>query len=160
VLTGEQASELAKWLTDATPQWRSWADQVAKHLVTLGVAPDGRVRSLAMDIPLNWVPDGWLQPAEARELLANRLGSLTGRANGLSIADHRPPTSTSSGFSTPYAQAWRGRRQAFRWSVDHDLASEHRTMPALTSQGVAYTANRISTSSCAPATRNVFETGQ
>ena len=80
VLTGEEASELAEWLIDATPQWRSWADQVAKHLVKLGVAPDGRVRSLAMDIPLNWVPDGWLQPAEGRELLANRLGSVTGRA--------------------------------------------------------------------------------
>jgi len=81
VLTGEEASELAEWLADATPQWRSWADQVAKQLVTLGVAPDGRVRSLALDIPLNWVPDGWLQPAEARELLANRLGSVTGRAS-------------------------------------------------------------------------------
>ena len=76
----DRSRELAEWLIDATPQWRSWADQVAKHLVTLGVAPDGRVRSLAMDIPLNWVPDGWLQPAEARELLANRLGGVTRQA--------------------------------------------------------------------------------
>jgi starvation-inducible DNA-binding protein len=80
VLIGEKASGLAEWLIDATPQWRSWADQVAKHLVTLGVAPDGRVRSLAMDIPLNWVPDGWLQQDEARKRLDDRLGSVAERA--------------------------------------------------------------------------------
>jgi hypothetical protein len=49
------------------------ADQVAKHLVTLGVAPDGRVRSLARDIPLNWVPDGWLSAEEAGLLVADRV---------------------------------------------------------------------------------------
>jgi hypothetical protein len=44
VLTGDEAAELAEWLADAIAQWRAWADQVAKLLVTLGVAPDGRVR--------------------------------------------------------------------------------------------------------------------
>jgi hypothetical protein len=48
-------------------------DRVAKHLVALGVAPDGRVRSLATAIPLNWVPGGWLSAEEARRLVADRL---------------------------------------------------------------------------------------
>ncbi|HET8776521.1 MAG TPA: ferritin-like domain-containing protein, partial [Candidatus Limnocylindria bacterium] len=61
VLTGPGASELADWLGDAIPEWRAWADQVAKQLVDAGVAPDGRVRSLARDLTLNWVPDGWLE---------------------------------------------------------------------------------------------------
>ncbi len=76
VLTGDESEELADWLAEATAEWRSWADQVAKRLVALGVAPDGRVRSLAKDIPLQWVPDGWLGCDEARRVVADRLGTI------------------------------------------------------------------------------------
>ena len=37
------------------------------------IAPDGRVRSLVKDLPLNWVPDGWLSGDDARRLIAARL---------------------------------------------------------------------------------------
>ena len=57
-------------------EWRVLAEDVAKHMVALGVAPDGRVRSLAKDIPLNWVPDGWLRTDEGRLLIADRLRNL------------------------------------------------------------------------------------
>ena len=80
VLTGDETAELAGWLTDAVTRWRGLADLVAKHLVTLRVPPDGRVRSLAEDIPLNWVPDGWLRPDEARRLLTDRLHGVAARA--------------------------------------------------------------------------------
>lgn len=73
VMTGDETAELAGWLAAATPRWRGLADQVAQHLVALRIVPDGRVRSLAQDIPLNWVPSGWLQAGEARSLIANRL---------------------------------------------------------------------------------------
>jgi starvation-inducible DNA-binding protein len=73
VVTGNDGAELADWLADAVPRWRGLADRVAKHLTTLGVPPDGRVRSLAKDIPLNWVPGGWLGADEARRLLTGRL---------------------------------------------------------------------------------------
>jgi DNA-binding ferritin-like protein len=76
VVVGDEAEELAAWLADAVPQWRALADRVSWHLVTLGVAPDRRVRSLTKDIPLNWVPEGWLGPDEARHLVADRLGAL------------------------------------------------------------------------------------
>lgn len=76
VLRGDKTRQLAKWLTDGAVQWRAWADQLAKRLVALGFAPDGRIRSLAKDIPFNWVPDGWLELDEARLLVANRLSSL------------------------------------------------------------------------------------
>ena len=65
--------ELAEWLADAVPEWRALAERVAGRLVALGVPPDGRVRSLAKDIPLNWVPDGWLDREQAERLLAARL---------------------------------------------------------------------------------------
>jgi starvation-inducible DNA-binding protein len=80
VLTGDDAAELRDWLADAVPQWRRAADRVAKHLVTLGVAPDGRLRSLAKDMTLNWVPDGWLSSEEARRLVDHRVRNAAGRA--------------------------------------------------------------------------------
>jgi starvation-inducible DNA-binding protein len=76
VLSGDKAAALAQWLADAAGQWREWADQVAKQLVTLGVAPDGRARALAKDVPWNWVPDGWLQLDEAQRLVDDRLGRV------------------------------------------------------------------------------------
>ena len=76
VVVGDEAEELAAWLAEAVPQWRALADRVSQHLVRLGVAPDRRVRSLAKDIPLNWVPEGWLRPDEAWRLVADRLGTL------------------------------------------------------------------------------------
>ena len=76
VLAGDESEEVADWLADATAEWRSWADQVAKHLATLGVAPDGRVRSLAKDIPIQWVPDGWLDHEDARRLVGDRLRTI------------------------------------------------------------------------------------
>lgn len=80
VLVGDEVAELDEWLADAIPQWRALADQVARHMATLGVAPDGRVRSLAKDIALHWVPEGWLASDEAGRLVADRLGASAGWA--------------------------------------------------------------------------------
>ena len=77
VLAGDGCEALADWLSEATAEWRSRADEVAKHLVKLGVAPDGCVRSLAKDIPIQWVPDGWLGRDDARRLIADRLRAIT-----------------------------------------------------------------------------------
>jgi len=71
VLTDDD--ELADWLAEAVQEWRGWAERLAAQLVTSHVAPDGRVRALAKDIRLNWVPDGWLAGEAARTLLAGRL---------------------------------------------------------------------------------------
>jgi starvation-inducible DNA-binding protein len=75
VVVGDDG-ELAAWLADAVPEWRALADQVAKRLASMGAPPDGRLRSLAEDIPVNWVPDGWLSPVEGRRLLTTRLRTL------------------------------------------------------------------------------------
>jgi hypothetical protein len=65
--------ELGDWLEEAIGRWRLWADRVATQLAAAGIAPDGRVRSLVQDLPLNWVPDGWLSGDDARGLIAERL---------------------------------------------------------------------------------------
>jgi starvation-inducible DNA-binding protein len=76
VVVGDEGGELADWLADAVSQWRALADRVSQYLVALGVAPDRRVRSLAKDISLHWVPAGWLRPDEARQLVVHRLATL------------------------------------------------------------------------------------
>ena len=69
-------SEIAAWLAETVPEWRALADRVAERLVALGIPPDGRVRSLAEDIP-PWVPAGWLDREQAQRLLAGRLQLLS-----------------------------------------------------------------------------------
>ena len=77
VLSGDGTAELAEWLTAASDTWRAWAEEIAKQLAAAGVPPDGRIRSLAKDIPVNWVPPGWLDADAARALLADRLSTVS-----------------------------------------------------------------------------------
>ena len=72
--------ELVDWLAHATGEWRGWADRVAKQLIASGVAPDGRVRSLALSISLNWVPAGWLSADKAQRLVSDRIAVVAGSA--------------------------------------------------------------------------------
>jgi hypothetical protein len=66
-------AEIRDWLAEASGDWRLWADQVAHRLMAAGIAPDGRIRSLVKDLPLNWVPEGWLSGDDARRLIVGRL---------------------------------------------------------------------------------------
>jgi starvation-inducible DNA-binding protein len=81
--------DLAGWLAKAVPEWRALADQVARRLVALGVPPDARVRALAKDIPVHWVPEGWLRREEAERLLADRLHVIAARARRRSQSPDR-----------------------------------------------------------------------
>jgi DNA-binding ferritin-like protein len=69
----DRDAELAEWLAEAVPEWRALAERVAERLVALGVPPDGRLRALAEDIHLNWVPAGWLSREQVESLIAHRL---------------------------------------------------------------------------------------
>lgn len=93
VVAGGEVAGLVQWLADSVVQWRVWADQVATRLVGLGVAPDGRVRSLAKDVPFNWVPDGWLRLDEARQLVDERLSEVARRAQARCSQVSDPETS-------------------------------------------------------------------
>ena len=92
VLVGDQVSGMTQWLANASGQWRECAEQVATRLVELGVAPDGRLRSLVKDIPLNWVPDGWLELDEVQRLIGDRLSKLAGWASGRRSQAAEPKT--------------------------------------------------------------------
>jgi starvation-inducible DNA-binding protein len=101
VLEGSDRDELGGWLAEASPRWRALADDVAAHLATLGVPPDGRVRSLAKDVALNWVPEGWLSLDEARRLVHDRVLSAAGRARYRQ--SQAEDSATAELFETVYA---------------------------------------------------------
>lgn len=75
--SGDDTTAVAAWLAAATLDWRASANVVARRIADNGTAPDARVRALARDIPLNWVPDGWLSAAEAAHLMRDRLATVT-----------------------------------------------------------------------------------
>ena len=76
VARGDGSAELVEWLTASVAEWRGCADRVAQQLSSSGVAPDGRIRSLVRDIPVNWVPDGWLSADEGRRLVLDRVARV------------------------------------------------------------------------------------
>lgn len=75
-IRGEGSSEVAEWLRVAVPQWRDWAEVLARHMTNVDIAPDGRVKTLARDITRQWIPAGWLTVRDATNLLATRLTEL------------------------------------------------------------------------------------
>jgi starvation-inducible DNA-binding protein len=81
IATGDNGRVLAQWLSDAVTCWRTWADRIATHMVSLGIAPDGRARALAEDVPWNWVPGGWLEGREAHRLVRERLTKVANWAH-------------------------------------------------------------------------------
>jgi hypothetical protein len=62
VLEGDESEELADWLAEATALWRSWADQVAKHLVTLEVPPTDACGRWRRTFRSNGSPTGGFAP--------------------------------------------------------------------------------------------------
>jgi starvation-inducible DNA-binding protein len=70
-VVGPQFRALHEQLDELVTQYRTWSDQVAERLSSIGVAPDGRLQRVAGDSPADPVPDGWLEgQAVVRELAA------------------------------------------------------------------------------------------
>jgi hypothetical protein len=104
---------LRNWLVEAVSQWRALADRVAIRLAASGVAPAGRVRSLAQDITVNWVPGGWLSGDEARVLLNQRLASMAARAHYRRSEAIGPDADVLAGVSAALEAAKLPARQEF-----------------------------------------------
>jgi hypothetical protein len=56
--------------------WREWSERAARSLVDLGIPPDGRVSSLTDGSYRAWLPDGWVEGADAESWMFHELGVL------------------------------------------------------------------------------------
>jgi hypothetical protein len=56
--------------------WRSWSEVAARSLVDLDIPPDGRVSSLTEGTYRAWLPDGWVESADAEAWMFRELSVL------------------------------------------------------------------------------------
>jgi starvation-inducible DNA-binding protein len=78
-VVGPQFRTLHEQLDELVVQYRTWSDQVAERLTSIGVAPDGRVQRVAGDSPADPAPEGWIETAEVVRVLARRLEDVATR---------------------------------------------------------------------------------
>ena len=69
-------------LDEITDAVRLWYDDVAERLTTLGVAPDGRVSTVAAGTPLPEAGDGWQRDEATVEAMAERMSAIAARLLG------------------------------------------------------------------------------
>jgi starvation-inducible DNA-binding protein len=60
-------------LEGLTSEWRRWSEDVAQQLIVLGVAPDGRVETIAAHYH-NPVREGWRDPNNVQQRILEELG--------------------------------------------------------------------------------------
>lgn len=73
-------------LDEITDAVRLWYDDVAERLTTLGVAPDGRVSTVAAGTPLPEAGDGWQRDEATVEAMAERMSTVAARLLGRAAA--------------------------------------------------------------------------
>lgn len=61
-------------LDGLTTEWRRWSEDVARQLIVLGVAPDGRVETIAAHYH-NPVREGWRDPNNVQTRILEGLGT-------------------------------------------------------------------------------------
>lgn len=74
MLRSDDFSILTIILDGLAVEWRRWSEEVAEHLIAIGVAPDGRVDTLASSRYHNPVPQGWRKPDAVLTGLLQELG--------------------------------------------------------------------------------------
>lgn len=66
-------------LDDVVDTARQYSDTVAERASALGVAPDGRVTSVAAGTGISTAQEGWQQDSDAVNEMVNALGSVVAR---------------------------------------------------------------------------------
>ena len=74
-VTGPGFRPLHLQLDEMVGEYRVWTDEVAERMAAIGVAPDGRARTVAEDSPLPELPADPLADRLVFELFAERIGA-------------------------------------------------------------------------------------
>ena len=76
VTRGAQASGFDAIVYRFAEDWRRWSECVARALIDLDLPPDGRVSSLTEGSYRAWLPDGWIERADAENWIGRELEVL------------------------------------------------------------------------------------
>jgi starvation-inducible DNA-binding protein len=91
-VVGRNFSSLHLQLDTVTTAYRTWSDQVAERMATIGVTPDGRSQRVADDAAAPPAPEGWVGERAAVEDMVVRLSRAVSRMREQldGIGEHDP----------------------------------------------------------------------
>lgn len=72
-VTGPRFRSVHSHLDELTAAYRTWSDAIAERLTAVGVAADGRSRSVAENTELAAAPESWVKDDDAVTTMAERV---------------------------------------------------------------------------------------
>ncbi|MFP4311651.1 MAG: Dps family protein [Nitriliruptoraceae bacterium] len=90
-VVGRNFRSLHLHLDEVTAEYRTWMDQVAERMTSVGIAPDGRVQRVAGDSPADPAPESWVHHTEVVQAMTDRIHAVASatreRLSGLGDVD-------------------------------------------------------------------------
>jgi len=75
-VVGSRFKSIHEHLDELIIQYRTWSDQVAERLTSIGVSPDGRVQRVAGDSPEDPAPESWSHQDEVIAVITDRVEAV------------------------------------------------------------------------------------
>jgi starvation-inducible DNA-binding protein len=76
---GSDFRAIHEHLDELVDEYRTWSDDVAERLTSIGVAPDGRVQRVAGDSPEDPAPEAWAHQGQVIATMADRVEAVARR---------------------------------------------------------------------------------
>lgn len=78
-VVGTNFKPLHEHLDEVVDEYRTWSDEIAERLTSIGVAPDGRAQRIAGDSPEDPAPQGYISQEEVVRVFTDRIESVARR---------------------------------------------------------------------------------
>ena len=75
-VVGDNFKPVHEHLDEVVDQYRTWSDDVAERLTSIGVPPDGRLQRVAGDSPANPAPEGWTHQTDVVAEMTDRIEAV------------------------------------------------------------------------------------
>ncbi len=75
-VVGPGFKSLHEQLDEVTVLYRTWSDQVAERMTSVGIAPDGRVQRIAGESPADPAPESWVRQQDVVSAMSDRIEAV------------------------------------------------------------------------------------
>jgi starvation-inducible DNA-binding protein len=72
-VVGDNFKTVHEHLDEVVDEYRTWADDLAERMTSLGIAPDGRIQRVAGDSPADPAPEGWTHQTDVVAEITDRI---------------------------------------------------------------------------------------